>query len=170
MSLNRILLSYCYTNGTCMALITSKKVIVILVTTLHKGYKFSQTWPKKEPYLLSFPQTGYIKLTDLLLTVAPVIAFINAWLQLSYIGMNNLNIALATSLLILSLPVHGYYLLGKQAEARLSNGLKSWYKEIEEQLQQSNKLVKEGEIKKASSQQLTYMDLAKLLKVRFERG
>jgi uncharacterized membrane protein YfbV (UPF0208 family) len=52
----------------------------------------------------------------------------------------------------------------------LSSGLKSWYKEIEEQLQQSNKLIKEGEVKKSNSQKLTYMDLAKLLKVRFERG
>ncbi|GHB60466.1 hypothetical protein GCM10008107_07140 [Psychrosphaera saromensis] len=145
-------------------------MIVILVTTLNAGYKFSQTWPKKEPYLLSFPQTGYIKLADLSLTVAPVIAFITAWLQLSYIGMESLNTALAMSLLILSLPVHGYYLLGKQAEARLSSGLKSWYKEIEEQLQKSNKLIKEGDVKKSNSQKLTYMDLAKLLKVRFERG
>lgn len=143
---------------------------VILVATLNSGYKFSQTWPKKEPYLLSFPQTGYIKLADLSLTVAPIIAFITAYLQLFYIGMDNLNTTIAMSLLILSLPVHGYFLLGKQAEADLPSGLRSWYREIEQQLQSSDVEIKQGvKLNKSKTHKLTYMDLAKLLKVRFER-
>ncbi|MDU0111816.1 DUF412 family protein [Psychrosphaera aquimarina] len=143
---------------------------IILVATLNSGYKFSQTWPKKEPYLLSFPQTGYVKLADLAMTVAPIIAFITAYLQLSYNGMDNINTTIAMSLLILSLPIHGYFLLGKQAEADLPIGLKSWYREIEQQLQNSDVEMKQGvNLNKSKAHKLTYMDLAKLLKVRFER-
>lgn len=144
-------------------------MIVILVATLNTGYKFSQTWPKKEPYLLSFPQTGYIKLADLALSVAPAIAGITVWLQLAYLGIEQLNTALAMCLLILSIPVHGYYLLGKQAELNLPSSLKSWYKEIEQQLQQSNGSGRIRVLPKSNVQDLTYMDLAKLLKLRFER-
>lgn len=141
-----------------------------MLTTLRTGFEFSQTWPKKEPYLLMFPQTKAIKLTDLAMTVAPAIAFITAWLQLSYLGYESLNTALAMSLLILSIPFHGYFLLGKQAEEALPIGLKSWYKEIEQQLKEKEvDLAQMNSSKAAKSNKLTYMDLAKLLKLLFER-
>ena len=141
-----------------------------MLTTLRLGFKFSQTWPQKEPYLVMFSQTKAVKLTDLAMTVSPAIAFITAWLQLNYLGYESLNTALAMSLLILSIPFHGYFLLGKQAEQPLPLGLKSWYKEIEQQLK--DREVDLAQVKPrdaAKSNKLTYMDLAKLLKLLFER-
>lgn len=119
---------------------------------------------------MMFTQTKAIRLTDLAMTVAPAIAFITAWLQFTYLGFQHLNTALAMSLLILSIPLHGYFLLGKQAEQPLPLGLKSWYKEIEQQLKQ--KQVDLAQVKQANaikSNRLTYMDLAELLKLLFER-
>lgn len=120
--------------------------------------------------MMMFSQTKAIKLTELAMTVAPAIAFITAWLQLNYLGYESLNTALAMSLLILSIPFHGYFLLGKQANETLPLGLKSWYKEIEQQLKE--KQVDLAQVKSrdaAKSNRLTYMDLAKLLKLLFER-
>lgn len=142
--------------------------IVILVSTIQTGYKFSQTWPKNEPYLHSFEQTKTIKLAELSLIASPVIAFITIWLQISYLGIETFNTTLAMSLLILSLPIHGYFILGKQAKAVLPLGLKSWYREIEQQLKE--KQIEQGQSAPSSStksNKLTYMDLANLLKVLF---
>lgn len=141
-----------------------------MLSTLRTGFKFSQTWPKKEPYMMMFEQTKALKLTDMAMTVAPAIAFVTAWLQLTYLGFQSLNTALAMSLLIISIPFHGYFLLGKQADEPLPLGLKSWYKEIEQQLKEKQvdlAQVKQGNA--AKSNRLTYMDLAKLLKILFER-
>lgn len=139
---------------------------IILLSTLQLGYKFCQTWPKKEAYLTMFPQTRTVRLTELAMISAPAIAFITAYLQLSFLGQESLHTALAMSLLIISIPVHGYFILGKQANEVLPLGLKSWYKEIEQQLK------KEGlELSKPKhkSKALTYMDLAELLKQLFEK-
>jgi len=117
-----------------------------------------------------FPQTRAIRLTDLAMTFAPAIAFITAWLQLNYLGYESLNTALAMSLLILSIPFHGYFLLGKQANEKLPVGLKSWYKEIEQQLQEKQVDLEQVKSRNAAKfNKLTYMDLAKLLKLLFER-
>lgn len=119
---------------------------------------------------MMFEQTKAIKLTDLAMTVAPAIAFVTAWLQLTYLGEQSLHTALAMSLLILTIPFHGYFLLGKQAQQPLPLGLKSWYKEIEQQLEQ--KQVDLARVKSSSnthSNKLTYLDLAKLLKLLFQR-
>ena len=119
---------------------------------------------------MMFEQTKALKLTDMAMTVAPAIAFVTAWLQLTYLGFQSLNTALAMSLLIISIPFHGYFLLGKQADEPLPLGLKSWYKEIEQQLKEKQvdlAQVKQGNA--AKSNRLTYMDLAKLLKILFER-
>lgn len=146
--------------------------MIIFLKTFSAGYQFSQTWPKREPYLLAFPQTKAIKLADVSLTAAPIIAFITAYMQLQYLGFEALNSALGMALLILSLPFHGYVLLGKQAESRLPVGLQSWYREIEHKLQQGalefNRNTAKLDAKQKANSKLTYMDLAILLKELFE--
>lgn len=146
---------------------------IILVEKLKLGYDFSQTWPKREPYLQPFKQTRVIKLADLSLTAAPIIAFFTLFFQLNYLGMEALHLSLAMSLLILSLPLHGYFLLGQQATERLPSGLRSWYREIEHKIKQEEnqnlRMQLEANNKPKADHKLTYMDLAKLLKVLFER-
>lgn len=143
-----------------------------MVTTLQAGFKFSRLWPSNEPYLLMFEQTKSVKLVNLLLTVTPAIAATIIWMQLDYLGMESLNTALAMALLVLSIPFHGYFILGKQALMPLPLGLKSWYHEIEQNLKQTEVFTPDRErhvsvdVKKGK---LTYMDLAVLLKELFER-
>ncbi|NVK24462.1 MAG: DUF412 family protein [Gammaproteobacteria bacterium] len=143
-----------------------------MVTTLQAGFKFSRLWPSNEPYLLMFEQTKQIKLVNLLLTVTPAIAMLILWLQLEYLGIESLNTALAMSLLVLSIPLHGYFLLGKKAEEPLPLGLKSWYHEIEQKIKQQEMLASESyrpAPSKVKKGKLTYMDLAVLLKALFTR-
>lgn len=119
-----------------------------------------------------FEQTKTVKLVNLLLSVSPAIAASIMWLQLDYLGMKSLNTALAMSLLVLSIPFHGYFILGKQALMPLPVGLKSWYHEIEQKLKQNDVFTPDRErhvsvdVKKGK---LTYMDLAALLKELFEK-
>lgn len=161
----------------------------ILFKLVKLGYKFSQTWPKKEPYLQMFDQTKVIKLTDLAMTVSPAIALLTIWLQVSQLGFEYLNVSLAMTLLVLSMPFHGYYQLGKQAELRLPIGLQSWYRELEqkslsqdqfEYLETSHVRNEEGNKKSAefpaplpgtkkANRHLTYMDLAFLLNRIFNK-
>lgn len=151
---------------------------------LKLGYKFSQTWPKKEPYLQMFEQTKVIKLTDLAFTVAPAIAMATLWFQLDQLGSDYLHSSLAMALLVISLPFHGYYQLGKQAELKLPIGLQTWYRELEqksleEQYRHANDPFaepsgtnsnKRNQVlqeplpgSKKANRHLTYMDLAFLL-------
>jgi len=85
--------------------------------------------------------------------------------------MDSLNTALAMSLLILSLPFHGYFVLGQQAQQRLPIGLQSWYREIEQKLKQEtqNPHLIEKVASRKTDNKLTYMDLARLLKTLFEK-
>lgn len=141
--------------------------------TFETGYRFSQAWPKQEPYLVAFPQTRAVKLADLTLTTAPIIAIFTAFFQLKFLGDSSLNLTLAMSLLILSIPLHAFYVLGKQANEKLPIGLQSWYKEIESKVKQKNlesdtRRPTEGSYNKARHK-LTYMDLAQLLKRLFDR-
>lgn len=161
----------------------------ILYKLVKLGYKFSQTWPKKEPYLQMFDQTKVIKLTDLAMTVSPAIAVLTIWLQVSQLGFDYLNVSLAMTLLVLSMPFHGYYQLGKQAELRLPIGLQSWYRELEQkslsqdqfeyvEATQSRKEEAKNKVvdrlgplpgSKKANRHLTYMDLAFLLNRIFNK-
>lgn len=152
--------------------------MTILKNTFYLGYKFSQTWPKKEPYLLMFEQTKAIRLTDLSMTAAPAIALVTVWLQIYYLGIESLQTALAMSLLILSIPAHGYYQLGQQANRRLPISLQNWYREIEhkiiaqQQVQASfeeSKPVNSYVISRKPNSRLTFMDLALLLSQLFKQ-
>ena len=111
-------------------------------------------------------------MADLALTAAPIIAFITAYLQLSFIGESALNSALGMAILILSFPFHGYFLLGRQADERLPIGLRSWYREIEQKLKQVNDKRDPDtfgkEVQHKTNNKLTYFDLAVLLKRLFE--
>ncbi|MUH71053.1 DUF412 family protein [Psychrosphaera haliotis] len=150
--------------------------MTILKNTFYKGYLFSQTWPKHEPYLLMFEQTKAIRLTDMSLTAAPAIALITIWLQIYYFGVDSLHSAIAMSIMLLSIPAHGFYQLGQQADTRLPISLQNWYREIENKVQAQHqadlsyyskddkKLPPEGWVtnNKVNSR-LTFMDLALLL-------
>ncbi len=111
-------------------------------------------------------------MADLSLTATPIIAFIAAYLQLTFVGQEALNTALGMSILIISFPVHAYFLLGKVAEERLPIGLQSWYREIEKKLRQGQPQVEieplDVKTKYKSNSKLTYFDLALLLKRLFE--
>ena len=107
----------------------------------------------------------------MLLVAAPVISFITIYLQLTLLGSSQLNLTLAMSLMLLTLPLHTLYVLGQQAGERLPVGLKSWYLEIEQQL--ISKQVDLAEINTSSqtkSNMLTYMDLAKILNILFTKS
>ncbi|WP_232842840.1 terminus macrodomain insulation protein YfbV [Psychrosphaera ytuae] len=146
--------------------------MTILYKTITLGYKFSQTWPKKEPYLQMFDQTKIIKLTDLAFVVSPAIAVATLWLQIDMLGMEYLHSSLAMALFVLSLPFQGYFMLGKQAKVRLPIGLQSWYRELEQKAKSEGlepvKIKQNIEPLPAKpNSRLTYMDLALLLHTIF---
>lgn len=132
-----------------------------------KGFQFSQTWPKSEPYLLMFEQTKIIRFNDLMFTVAPAVTLVTAWLQISVWGLEQISTTMAMSLLILSIPAHGYYQLGQQADRTLSLGLQSWYREIEQNINKKSEPEQPKLENRKPNNKLTYMDLAIILKKLF---
>ncbi len=138
--------------------------MTIFIKTFYDGYKFSQIWPKNEPYLMMFDQTKAIRLADTALTVAPAIALLTMWLQLHYLGLEAIHTAVAMSLLILSMPAHGYFQLGQQSQRRLPIALQRWYRELESKIQEQEAT---HPTNKVMNSRLTFMDLATLLNQLF---
>lgn len=146
-----------------------------LFKTLKAGYDFSQLWPKNEPYLAMFEQTKAVKLASLSLTVMPSLAMITAFIQFKYFGLSQVNLTLAMSILLLSLPIHAFYLLGQKAESALPTSLKTWYRELEAKMSQQRQ--KEQYQSAAAmdpvvqssktNKKLTFLDLAKILNQLF---
>ena len=117
---------------------------------------------------MTFVQTKVIKFVNLLLMLTPAIAMLTVWMQVHYLGEESLQTSIAMALLILSIPLHGFYILGKQADELLPIGLKSWYQEIEDKLKQQS-VVNQTIHQSANKSKLTYMDLAELLKKLFQQ-
>lgn len=136
--------------------------------TLQTGYEFSQIWPKHEPYLAMFEQTKAVKLASLSMTVMPSFAVVTAFLQFKFFGTSQLNLTLAMTILFLSIPIHGFYLLGKKASSSLPSSLRSWYRELEakktnENSEKLNAISKKHTRKVKMDSKLTFMDLACVL-------
>ena len=60
--------------------------------------------------------------------------FLSLMVQVQLLGLNYLPQALAASLLLLSLPMQGFYWLGKRANTPLPAGMANWYRDIRQQM------------------------------------
>ncbi|WP_017445443.1 terminus macrodomain insulation protein YfbV [Gayadomonas joobiniege] len=126
-----------------------------------EGFKYSKVWPMKSQLFAVFPECRVIKATQLATRILPIIAVVTFFVQTNYLGETYAPQSLALCLLILSMPLQGYYWLGKRAQQFLPISLANWYYQIED------KLVEQGVEVKSLSHKPKYKDMAVALKLAF---
>ncbi|WP_419569726.1 terminus macrodomain insulation protein YfbV [Rheinheimera sp.] len=129
--------------------------------TCKNGYLYSKEWPQIAELNAVFVENKVIKLTLFAQKACPVVAVCGAWVQYSQLGAAHLPMIFTLMLAILSMPLQGFYWLGKRAETQLPPSLSSWYHQVRQKMQES------GLEPKTLQGQPRYLDLARLLKQAF---
>lgn len=126
-----------------------------------EGYHYSKKWPLKAQLSVIFPEYRVIKATQLAVRILPLIAMTTFFVQVNYLGESYAPQSLALCCLILSMPLQGYYWLGKRSQQVLPVSLATWYYQIED------KLVEKGVEVKTVTRKPKYKDMANALKLAF---
>ncbi|AWB67747.1 DUF412 domain-containing protein [Saccharobesus litoralis] len=134
-----------------------------LIDTIQNGREYINEWPVKRELYSLFPECRVIKATQFALLVLPVVALLSFVLQYSYLGSEYIPQALATSLLIISMPIQGYIWLGNRANQTLPLNLLNWFKELE------TKLAIEGVEVRYNQAKPRYFELARLLNQAYKK-
>lgn len=134
-----------------------------LVNTLRDGQRYMRTWPLVPQLGYFFPEYRVIKATQLAKNLLPLLALLAGGGQLYFLGWNFLPQALATTLFFISLPLQGVLWLGWRARHPLPVSLLGWANEL------NAKLAGLGISARPLGGNASYMDMAVLLKLAFER-
>lgn len=128
-----------------------------LMSTIKSGFAYSKTWPAKSELNAIFPENKVIFLTKKAARYLPALAVLTAGIQLKLLGSDFLIQIIAMMLLLISMPLQGFYWLGVRANTTLPPALVNWANEIREQIQ------KMGNIEAMPTIPKNYIDLARLL-------
>lgn len=128
-----------------------------LLATLQHGVLYSRTWPLVNELNSVFPENQIIRLTKRAQQLLPALSVISLVVQLQWMGQSYLAPALASALFMLSLPLQGWYWLGKRADSVLPPAMLQWYLEIADKMQHKGVAVPRPAAKPC------YADLATLL-------
>lgn len=128
--------------------------------TLKQGQDYYKTWPKIKVLTLIFPENRVINATTFAIKIMPFFAVFSLFWQQIYAPHNQtaLAIALITSITALSIPLQGFYWLGKRSQRPLPWVTQQWFEKIAQQLEKDHHAII---IKNAPTP--TYQDLALLL-------
>ena len=128
-----------------------------LIATLQHGVRYSQSWPLVNELNSVFPENKIIRLTKTAQQVLPAISVISLVMQVHWMGQSYLAPALASALFMLSLPLQGWYWLGKRADSVLPPAMLQWYLDI------ADKMHHQGVMVPSPAAKPCYADLATLL-------
>ncbi|WP_143872732.1 terminus macrodomain insulation protein YfbV [Catenovulum sediminis] len=132
-----------------------------LIKVFISGYSYSKVWPLKPQLFSVFPECRIIKATQFAVLVLPILAILSFFIQVSYLGEQFIPQSLALCCLILSMPLHGYYWLGKRSQQVLPVSLANWYYQIE------SRLLEQGVEVQTLTHKPKYLDMAHALKLAF---
>lgn len=122
-----------------------------IFSTLKAGQQYAKLWPR-HAVVAAMTETRVIPAVAFAAKWMPAVAVINLAVQWQWQGEQLLPQALVTSLFLLSMPLQGWYWLGRRANSVLPPRLQRWYQEL------ATKLRIQPEPKP------TYMQLAKILR------
>lgn len=134
-----------------------------LIITLKSGFAYSKIWPAKTELNAIFPENKIIFLTKKAARYLPALAVLTAGIQLKLLGNDFLIQIMAMMLLLVSIPLQGWYWLGIRANSALPPALISWANEIREQIQ------KRGSVEALPGSPKSYLDLARLLQQAYQQ-
>lgn len=127
------------------------------------GQDYMRTWPMRNELAVLMPENRVIQLTQKAQLWVPLFAVLTVSMPIGLGLPSAIPPAVATALLMLSLPLQGLYWLGKRSQSPLPPGLRSWYGELHQSM------VEQGcqQVPKRSSRP-KFEDLAVVLKRAFE--
>lgn len=134
-----------------------------MLELIREGQAYSKIWPLRPELSSFFIEFRVIKATRLGIHLLPLIAVISLFVQFRLLGHDYLPQAIASALLILSLPLQGLYWLGKRANTMLPMSIAVWYRRIHD------KMAKEGCPMPVVATKPRYRELAELLKQVFDK-
>jgi len=129
------------------------------VRKLRMGHHYLQSWPREKVLAALFPENRIIHALELARRVVPALVFVSLLLQFQMGHPELWPSVLSGVLLMLSLPLQGYYWLGLRAETRLPPALGRWYFEINQKMGSEGRAVSRP----------CYQDLADTLRQAFRR-
>ncbi|MEN3158386.1 terminus macrodomain insulation protein YfbV [Alkalimonas sp. NCh-2] len=138
-----------------------------MYTIIRTGMHYSKVWPMQPELNGVFPENRMIRLTQWAQRVLPGIAVLNAVLQYQWHGASQLPLLIAMSLLLLSIPLQGWYWLGVRSRKRLPPAVRQWYQQIMQQMQLQGVAVVPAP--QAPEQTLRYYDLGQLLQQAYRQ-
>ena len=134
-----------------------------LYTTVVAGREYSKEWPAQAELNSVFIDNKVILLTSLTARIMPLAALGCATLQYWFLGSDHLPQILAMLLLLVSVPLQGWYWLGIRAATPLPPAVAAWYQQIRQQMLQQG--VEMSAIKAPGC----YRDLALLLRKAYQQ-
>ncbi|WP_024872810.1 terminus macrodomain insulation protein YfbV [Tolumonas lignilytica] len=126
--------------------------------TLSYGADYSSIWPSHPELAAFFPEQTIIYLLNWGKRLIPAVVILSGCLQMQWGNPVNWPTFIASCLFALSLPVQGYYWLGKRAETLLPPSLTRWYFDINQKMNYA-----------PSVNRPSYFDLATTLRKAFEQ-
>lgn len=115
------------------------------------GQRYAHIWPR-HAVVAAMTESVVVPAVNFAARWLPPVAVINFVVQWQWQGESLLPQAIVTSLFILSLPLQGWYWLGRRANTQLTPQLKHWYQQLASKL------------KMEPRKQPNYMDLAVMLR------
>ncbi|SEA41160.1 terminus macrodomain insulation protein YfbV [Alkalimonas amylolytica] len=138
-----------------------------LIGIIQAGVRYGKVWPCQPELNSVFPENRLILLTLLAQKVMPLFVVLNAVSLYWWHGSSQLPLIIAMSLLLLSIPLQGWYRLGLRAEKQLPPAMRHWYQQILQQLQSQG--VAAASISQHTGQVLCYYDLGRLLQQAYRQ-
>ncbi|MCC5851316.1 MAG: DUF412 family protein [Alkalimonas sp.] len=135
-----------------------------LRSVIQAGIAYSKVWPQQSDLNSIFPENRIIALTQWAQKIAPPFVVLNAVLLVSWHGGTQLPLVIAMSLLLLSMPLHGWYWLGVRSQKKLPPPTRHWYQQIQQQMQQHGVATALPQ-----KQALCYHDLGRLLQQAYRQ-
>lgn len=132
-----------------------------MLSVIQEGHSYAKTWPMKPELSFYFVEFKVIKATQLASKVLPMLAVLSVCIQYQFLGTDYLPQAITFALFILSLPIQGFYWLGKRSNTPLPAGITSWYRDIHKKMEQ------QGCFMPKPAMRPKYKELANLLKRAF---
>ncbi len=126
--------------------------------TLTHGSDYSSVWPSQPELAPIFPEQRVIYLLNWGKRIIPALIVLSGCLQLQWGNAAHWPTFIASCLFALSLPVQGYYWLGRRADTQLPPSLSRWYFDINQKMNCA-----------PSVNRPSYFDLATTLRKAFEQ-
>ncbi|MBD1389224.1 DUF412 domain-containing protein [Neiella sp. HB171785] len=128
------------------------------------GQDYMRAWPMRAELAVLMPENRIIDLTRKAQLWIPLFAVLTVSMPIAMGLTDMVPSAIASALLMLSLPLQGLYWLGKRSQSPLPPGLRSWYRDLHQSMAEQGC----QQVPKVASAPKFY-DLAVTLKHAFEK-